>query len=122
MNAAPDDDTMTVVSMIDANDDTMHTDTLPSDIRPAPPGCEADTDDALADDGDEVDDNARIHSMLRKAATDPDQPSLDNWQLVFVFSGKAVEDAYQAGQASGRALGVAATTVLWSTWTLLLSA
>jgi len=77
MHAAPDDDTMTVVFMIDINDDTMHTDTLPSDIRPAPPHREAATDDAPADDGDEVDDNVRIHSMLRKAATDPDQPTLD---------------------------------------------
>jgi hypothetical protein len=121
MIAAPDDDTMTVVSMIDANDNDMYTHTLPSDIRPAPPDREADTDDALADDGDEVDDNVRIHSMLRKAAADSDQPSLDNW-LLFGFSSKAVEDAYQAGQASGRALGVAATTVLWATWTLLTTA
>jgi len=114
------DDTDTVV-MIDTND--MYTHTLPSNIRPAPPGREADTDDALADNGDESDDDTRIHTMLRKAAADPDryQPSLHNRQLelMFGFSGKAAEDAYQAGQASGRAMGMAAVTVLWATWAIL---
>jgi len=63
-------------------------------------------EDAATDDGDESDDTAIIHALLRKAAADPDQPSLDDWRLVCGFSGKAVEDAYQAGHASIRAQGV----------------
>jgi len=60
-------------------------------------------------------DNALILAVLREAAADPDQPNLDEWlrELVCGFSGKAVEDAYQAGQASGRALGVVVMTLLW---------
>jgi hypothetical protein len=96
----------------------IDTETLPGATdAPADGECEAHTDD----EGDELDDNALIHSMLCKAAADPDQPCLDHWHgcLGFEFSGKAVEDAYQAGQASGRALGVYSMAVLWAFWAFL---
>jgi len=50
-----------------------------------------------SDDNDD-DDDKLMQGLLRLAANDPDQPSLAHWQVLSGFSGKAVEDAYQAGQ------------------------
>jgi len=71
------------------------------------------------DEPDDDNDNRIMQALLRQAANDPDQPSLDHWQHLSGFSGKAVEDAYQAGQASGRAMGVYASVVLWGFWAVI---
>jgi hypothetical protein len=78
-------------------------------------------DGALTIDGDELGDNALMHTMLCEAAADSEQPSLDadhmHWQLCWSgFSGKAVENAYQAGQASVRAMGIAVEAALFTFW------
>ena len=54
-------------------------------------------------------DSALMRELLRKAVDDPVQASIcDDW-LVLPFSGEAVEEAYQASKAPGRALGVVAS-------------
>ena len=50
------------------------------------------------------DDEHRMRVLLRTAAKDPNQPS-GNHSSVFGFSGKAAEEAYQAGQAPERVQG-----------------
>jgi len=62
--------------------------------------------------------SAIMHGMLRKAVADPNQPSVDDW-LVLPFSGEAVEEAYQANLAPGRAMGVVFAVVLSALWTLV---
>jgi hypothetical protein len=64
------------------------------------------------------DDNEIMQTLLREAADDRDVPSLDRW-LVFRFSGKAVEDAYQAGQAHGKVMAVVAGAPLLALWALI---
>jgi hypothetical protein len=109
-NDPPCDDAMTtVVPVVDINQTTR------------PMASEGpNNEDALTDGGaDESDENAAVHTMLREASADPRQPSLDHWRSLSGFTSKAVEDAYQASQAPGRALGVAAAAVMWTLWGIL---
>jgi hypothetical protein len=59
------------------------------------------------------DDETLLRALMREAAMDPDQPSLDNgWVAVTGFRGNAVEEAYQAGHAPFRAQGLMIGTLL----------
>jgi len=115
MDATRDEAMTTVVPIIviDAND----TRALPGGTA-LPTTAPVDRE-AHNNDGDGHDENAAIHTMLLEAAADPEQPSLDRWQLLSSFRGKAVEEAYQAGQASVRAMGVAVEAVLYTVWVML---
>jgi len=115
MDATRDEAMTTVVPIIviDAND----TRALPGGTA-LPTTAPVDRE-AHNNDGDGHDENAAIHTMLLEAAADPEQPSLDRWQLLSGFRGKAVEEAYQAGQASVRAMGVAVEAVLYTFWVML---
>jgi len=61
------------------------------------------------------DDSTLVHALLRKAVNDPKQPSMHDW-LVSPFSGEAVEEAYQASNAPGRALGLSIGAVFSALW------
>ena len=110
---SPNDDTVMTIIPMNANNDL---DDAPSNNgvilrhQDAPAGREKD-DERTDDVGEEViaaeDDHTLMQPLLREAADDQDQPSLDQW-LVFGFSSDAVETAYQAGQAPARAMGVVA--------------
>jgi signal transduction histidine kinase/ActR/RegA family two-component response regulator len=79
------------------------------------PACHEDN----GDDRDECD-SALMRNLLRQAAVDPDQPSLDDW-LISSFSSEAVEDAYQAGQAPVRASGIVVASILSIVWGYVLN-
>ena len=115
MDATSDDGTVVPIIIEIGTDDT--------EIFPDPTNAPADRKSTVvqieSNAEDELDDDALIHTMLRKAAADPDQPSVDHWQLLSGFSGDAVEDAYQAEQASGRVRGVYAGFTMVALWTIL---
>jgi len=113
-NAPRDKNTTNGVPMVDISDTNTRGHCTLASVDAADDS-DAHNEDALTDDGaDESDDKALVHTMLREAAADTEQPSLDDWHLVVRgFNGKAVEDAYQAGQASGRMLGVTVSSLFY---------
>ena len=80
---------------------------------------EADDEHVAVESSDDSD-STLMRDILRKAVDDPVQPSVDDW-LVLPFGGEAVEEAYQASKAPGRAQGVVAGVVFAYLWTLVFS-
>jgi len=81
---------------------------------------EADDEHVAVESSDDSD-STLMRDILRKAVDDPVQPSVDDW-LVLPFGGEAVEEAYQASKAPGRALGVVATVLFCAFWGFVFTA